>query len=79
MNRGRLNAHGHEKNYEVHYDSDNIASSVTNDMRVKIMLVLEIVAARTTKILDDKGQLLNREFTENEEPIHMEIPQSSEK
>ena len=75
MHRARLNDRGYEKFDGVHYDSANIASPVTNDESIKIVSVLTIMSAWTTKILDVKGALLHGEFTENEEPIYIEIPQ----
>ena len=51
----RLNDHGYEKVYGVHYDSVIVASQVTNDVRIKTVLVLAIISAWTTKITDVKG------------------------
>ena len=51
----RLNDHGYEKVYGVHYDSAIVASQVTNDVRIKTVLVLAIISAWTTKITDVKG------------------------
>ena len=75
VHRARLNARGYEKADGFNYDRANIASPVTNDISIKIVLVLAIMAAWTTNILDVKGALLHGEFTENEEPIYMDIPQ----
>ena len=62
----RMNARGYEKIYGVNYESANISSPVTNDKSIKIVLVLVIIAACTTKVLDVKGSFLHGEFTENE-------------
>ena len=65
VNRARMNFHGYDKVDGVHYDSANITSPVTNDIRIKIVLVLVVMAACTTKILDIKLSFLHGKFTEN--------------
>ena len=66
VHRARLNARGYDQVDGVHYYSANIASPVTNDMSIKIVLVLEIMTAWTTKVIDVKVAFLNEGFTENE-------------
>ena len=78
VNIESLNALGYEKFYGVHYDSDNMASPVTNDRGTKIVLVSAMMAAQTTNILDIIGLFLRGDFTENEEPIQVDIPQEFE-
>ena len=79
MKRAMMNDHVYEKVDGLHYGSAYISSSVTNDMSIKILLVLTIKTARTTNILDVKGELFHREFTENEETIYMDITQGFDK
>ena len=73
-----LNSGGYKKVDLVHYDRVNIAYPVTNDMSIKI-LILEIMAAWTSKIHDVRVVLLHGEVTDNEEPIYMDIPQVFDK
>ena len=73
VHRVSLNALGYEKLDGFRYDSSNIASSVTNYMSIKIVLVLEIFSSWTTKTLNFKVSILNGEFTDNEEIFYMEI------
>ena len=49
-----LNARGCEKVDGFHYGSANIAYPVTKHMRIKIVLVLVIMAPWKTKIIDVK-------------------------
>ena len=65
MNRARLNACEYEKFYGVHYDSTNATSPVTNNISIDIVLVMKIMAAWTTNILDVKRELLYGSFNEN--------------
>ena len=74
VHRERLNACGYEQVDGVNYDSANIESPVTNYIITKIVLVLKIMAAWTTNILDVKVLFLHGGFNENEEPIYMKIP-----
>ena len=66
MHRARLNARGYDQVDGVHYYRANISSPVTNDMSIKIVSVLEIMSAWTTKVIDFKVAFLNEGFTENE-------------
>ena len=59
VNRARMNFHGYDKVDGVHYDSANIVSTVTDDTIAKIVLVLAIMIAWTTKIIDVKLLLLH--------------------
>ena len=52
-------AFGYEQVDVVHYDSANIVSTVTDDTITKIVLVLAIMIAWTTKIIDVKLLLLH--------------------
>ena len=64
-----MNAHGNDKVDGINDGSSNIASQVDNDMRIKIVLILEKMASWTTKILDVKKALLYGEFIKSEESI----------
>ena len=78
VHRAGLNTCCFDQVDEVHYVSSDIVSPVNNDMIIKIVLVLAIMAAQITNIIDVKG-FFYEEFTENEEPFYMKIPQASEK
>jgi len=77
--RARINGRGYEQEAGVHYDPDNIASPVTNDMSIRIMMVLALMASWISWITDVKGAFLHGEFEENDEPVYMEIPEGFEK
>ena len=77
--RARLNARGFEQVEGVHYHESNIASPVTNDMSIRIIMVLALMAAWTAKIVDVKGAFLHGEFEEDDEPIYMGVPQGFER
>ena len=50
-----LNTRGYEKVEGLHYDAANIASPVTNDMIIRIIMVLTMVVGWIAKILDMGG------------------------
>ena len=77
--RARLNARGFEQVNGIHFNQENIASPVTNDMSIRIVMVLALMAGWISQILDVKGAFLHGEFEEGEEPIYMEVPQGFEK
>ena len=73
-----MNARGFEQVEGVHYHESNIASPVTNDMSIRIIMVLALMARWTAKIVDVKGAFLHGEFEEEDEPIYMGVPQGFE-
>ena len=77
--RAIINGRGYEQEAGVYYDPDNIASPVTNDMPIRIMMVLALMASWISWITDVKGAFLHGEFEENDEPVCMEIPEGFEK
>ena len=50
-----MNTRGYEKVEGLHYDAANIASPVTNYMRIRIVMVLTMVVGWIAKILDMGG------------------------
>jgi len=76
--RARLNARGFEQVEGVHYHKSNIASPVTNDMSIRIIMVLALMAGWIAKIVDVKGAFLHGEFEQDDEPIYMGVPQGFE-
>lgn len=77
--RARINARGFEQEAGVHYDPANIAAPVTNDMSIRIMMTLALMANWVTWITDVKGAFLHGEFEEGDEPVYMEVPEGFEK
>ena len=63
----------------MNYDTSNIVYPVTNDMFIKTVLILTVMAVWTTNIIDVKGALLHSQFNQNEEPIYMDITQVFDK
>ena len=74
--RARLNARGYEQVDGEHYDGTSIHAPVTNDTTVRIVMVLGIMAAWTSQIVDVQGAFLNGNL---EETMYMEVPQGFEK
>ena len=68
MYRARLNARGYKQVEGLHYDAANIASPMTNDMSIRIIMVLALMAGWVAKIVDIKGAFLHGEFDEGDAP-----------
>jgi glutamine synthetase type III len=62
--RARLNARGYEQIDGIHYDSHNISVPVTNDVTIRVVLTLMIMADWVGEILDVKGAFLHGDFKE---------------
>ena len=76
--RARMNMRGYEQEDGIHYDSASIASPVTNDVTIRIMMVLMLMSGWIGYLVDVKGAFLLGEF-ENNEQIYTKIPQGFEK
>jgi hypothetical protein len=76
--RARVNMRGYEQVDGEHYDSDNIASPVTNDVSVRVCLVLMLMANWYAHIVDVKGAFLTGEF-DNDETIYTPVPEGFER
>jgi hypothetical protein len=76
--RARMNMRGYEQEDGIHYDSASIASPVTNDVTIRIMMVLMLMTGWIGYLVDVKGAFLLGEF-ENNEQIYTKIPQGFEK
>ena len=79
VKRARLVGHGFKQVDGVHFDGTNIASPVTNDMSVRIVMVLALMAGWTHRIVDIKGAFLHGEFDEGTPDVYMEIPDGMKK
>ena len=51
----RLNVRGFQKVEGVHYDAEYIASPVTNDISIRIVMVLTLMAGWISNIVGVKG------------------------
>jgi hypothetical protein len=76
--RARLNARGYEQVDGVHYDSHNISAPVTNDVTIRIVMVLMIMGGWVGELLDVKGAFLHGDFEEDRN-VYMEVPEGFEK
>ncbi len=75
---GRMNARGFKQVEGQHYNGMTISSPVTNSATIRIVLTLMIMADMLAHAVDVKGAFLHGEF-EDEEVIHMKVPQGFEK
>ncbi len=76
--RARLNMRGFEQQDGVHFDSQSIASPVTTDVTVRIILTLMLMANWVARLLDIRGAFLHGEFDNNKQ-IYSEVPQGFER
>ena len=70
--RARLTARGHEQIGGIHYDSANIAAPVTNEITVRCIFVISLMAGWIIDLLDVNGAFLLGLFDEGEE-IFIEV------
>ena len=78
VRRARMNMRGYEQEENIHYDPSSTAAPVTNDVTIRMMLTLALMAGWTGHIIDVKGAFLHGEF-ENGEQIYTKIPEGFEK
>ena len=76
--RARLDARGFEQVDGVHYNEDDKAAPVVNDITICIVMTLMVMARWYGHLLDVRGAFLQGTFEPGEQ-IHMEIPQGFEK
>jgi Reverse transcriptase (RNA-dependent DNA polymerase). len=67
--RARINAQGFCQVAGVHYDSASISAPVTNDVTIRICLVLMLMMGGVGKLCDVKGAFLHGSFSNSEETI----------
>ena len=77
--RARVVARGFEQIEGLHYDGASIAAPVTNDMSIRIIMVLALMAGWASKIVDVKGAFLRGEFEDGAEPVYLKVPEGFEK
>ena len=76
--RARMNMRGYEQKDGEHFDSSSISSPVTNDVSIRCVLVLMIMAGWYGHMCDVKGAFLHGTF-DNGEVIYTTVPQGFEK
>ena len=72
-----MNMRGFEQQDHQHYDSYGIASPVTNDVTVRVCLVLMLMTGWMARLVDINGAFLHGEF-DNGEVIFTEVPEGFE-
>ena len=60
------------------FQENSISSPVTNEVTIRIVLVIIIVLQLLAGVLDVKGAFLHGEFDSDEEQIHMTVPDGLE-
>jgi hypothetical protein len=75
--RARLNARGYEQVDGEHYQSHSISSPVSNEVTIRIVFTLMLMAGWVGELLDVKGAFLHGDF-EDEEDVYMKVPQGFE-
>ena len=76
--RGRLNAHGFKQIEGVHYNKDDIAYPVTNEVTIRVVMVMSVVLRLCIGLIDVKGAFLQGEFEKNDKDLCMKVPQGLE-
>ena len=76
--QARINAQGFEQINGVHYNDNLKVAPIVNDVTVRIVLVLTVMARMWAKLLDIKGAFLNGRF-ENGEKLYMKVIQGFER
>jgi len=76
--RGRLNAHGFKQVEGVHYNKDDIAAPVTNEVTIRVLMVIILVLQLHSGLLDVKGAFLQGEFGKNDKDLYMKVPEGLE-
>ena len=71
--RARMNTRGYKQLEGEMYKSNSIAAPVTNDITIRVVLTLMLLAFCHGQIVDIKGAFLHGHF-ENGEIIHMSVP-----
>ena len=75
--RGRLYARGFKQVDGQSYDSAHIYAPVTNNVTVRLVLVLVLLAGCVAHTVDVKGIFLHGEF-EKGEKVYMKVPEGWE-
>jgi len=76
--RERINARGYEQVEGIHYDADTTAAPVVNEITVRLVFVLMVMAGWYAEVVDVRGAFLHCEFDEGTR-LYMEVPEGFEK
>ena len=60
--RARMNVRGFEQDNGEHYDEDDKAAPVVNDITIRVALVLMLMAGYYANLLDEIGAFLDGRF-----------------
>jgi hypothetical protein len=71
--KARITARGFEQREGEHYDSCDKSSPVVNDITIRIILVLIVVAGFSAEVVDVKGAFLTAEFDPNNK-MYINVP-----
>jgi hypothetical protein len=75
--RARLNARGYEQVDGEHYQSHSISSPVSNEVTIRIVFTLMLMAGWVGELLDLKGAFLHGDF-EDEKDVYLKVPEGFE-
>jgi hypothetical protein len=75
--KARINARGYEQIDGQHYHAHNISAPVANEITIRIVLVIMLMAGYVGELLDVKGAFLHGDLAEDEQ-IHMAVPEGFE-
>lgn len=64
--RARITAHGFEQVDGVHFDSTSTSAPVTNEVTIRVILILAVMAEFDMQLIDVRGAFLNRRFQSGE-------------
>jgi hypothetical protein len=76
--RARANARGYKQVEGIHYKDNDIASPAANEMTVRIVLTLAIMAGWYCALLDVVGVFISGRV-DNDGEIYIKVPQGFEK
>jgi len=76
--RARVNARGYEQIDGEHYDADSTAAPVVNEITIRLVFTLMVMAGWYAEVVDVRGAFLHGEFDE-ETRLFMEVPEGFEK
>jgi hypothetical protein len=76
--RARVNARGYEQIDGEHYDADSMAAPVVNEITIRLVFTLMVMAGWYAEVVDVRGAFLHGEFDEGTR-LFMEGPEGFEK
>ena len=76
--RARVNARGYEQIDGEHYNADSTAAPVVNEITIRLVFTLMVMAGWYAEVVDVRGAFLHGEFDEGTR-LFMEVPEGFEK